>query len=49
MSQKLGDQWLTIIDGSTRRVKDTETVANEGDTVILNADHMDGMMELKQK
>lgn len=35
--------------GSTRRVKDTETVANEGDTVILNADHMDGMMGAEAK
>jgi len=30
-------------------LKDTETVANEGDTVILNADHMDGMMGAKAK
>jgi len=30
-------------------LKDTETVANEGDTVILNADHMDGMMGAEAK
>ena len=30
-------------------LKDTKTVANEGDTVILNADHMDGMMGAEAK
>ncbi len=30
-------------------LKNTETVANEGDTVILNADHMDGMMGAEAK
>lgn len=30
-------------------LKDTKTVANKGDTVILNTDHMDGMMGAKAK
>ena len=30
-------------------LKDTKTVASGGDTVILNADHMDGMMGAEAK